>query len=56
MTRSVSISPNNVYAFVAKGKYVLHITDDAHDAKTHQQGQGCGSDEAGVAVGFRVEP
>ena len=37
-----------MYAFVANGKYVLHITEDAHDAKTHQQCEGCGNDEAGV--------
>ena len=36
MIRSVSIIINNMYAFVANGKYVLYITDDAHDAKTHQ--------------------
>jgi hypothetical protein len=37
-----------MYAIVANGKYVLHITEDAHDAKTHQQREGCGNDEAGV--------
>lgn len=37
-----------MYAFVANGKYILHITEDAHDAKTHQQREGCGCDDAGV--------
>ena len=36
MIQSVSIIINNMYAFVANGKDILHITDDAHDAKTHQ--------------------
>ena len=34
--------------FVTKGKYILHITDDAHHAKTHQQRKDYGSDEAGI--------
>ena len=36
------------YSFGTEVKDILHITDDAHDAKTHQHGQGCSSDEAGV--------